>query len=110
MTRRLDLEREIASVCRKVARQVASGELKIRNGTRKYVEALAETLGLDLMEMAVEADMLPERARRPRPKLEAYAVSDPARDVIAMMDEMDHDGRAALRDYARFLTETRRGR
>jgi hypothetical protein len=69
---------------------------------------MAAALGLDLVEMAIVAGVLPESARRPQTRPEdAYPPDDPMREVIHVTADMDYDARKAVRDYARVLAGSR---
>lgn len=89
---------------------ISAIEIGARRWPLEHVEALAEALGLDLMEMAIAAGMLPEHVRQRRTVEDAFPPDDPAREIVALLTGMGMDQREDVLSYTQFLISTREGK
>lgn len=86
---------------------ISAIETGVRRWPLDHVAALAEALGLDVVEMAVAAGILPGYKRTAKAVADDFPPEDPAQDIIAALRQVSYANRLAIRDYIAFHQATR---
>lgn len=87
---------------------ISAIETGVRRWPLDHVETMAEALGLDIVEMAVAAGILPGYRRTGKAVADDFPPEDPAQEIIAALRKASYADRIAIRDYIAFQQATRR--